>query len=785
MNTVYQEITVDITDNTAYTQSIYVKQGDTARGVAISLTRDGAAYQIPTGSVCTCDIRKADKTVSYLMATNKENVLYVDFTDVTLATAGRAVACVTITGNDSKVLSSFCFFIRIIDTTVPTGEIKAQDEYKALADLLASIADAGASAEIAKAYLQTIITSFEIYAQDEAQRVTNENQRITSETERNAAEETRAQNEAGRTAAESERTTEEGKRATAETARATAEGQRAANETARDSAEQGRTTKESERQAAETARTGNETGRINAENSRVDAENNRNSAEAARVNAEKAREDYAASLKGLIDGKAPQSEVDRIFYIIKNFAPVHEVDSYAQFAEDIESGKSAEYVTAGDKTDINWVNTVTGVTTFDGSVACEDEQKFINAVGEAEAKNYNVLYYDGKWYYDGREISLQSFGLTITGTPKNGDVLKMTTTVTKVNFTFTSYDTAQVGDGVNAAHNWLVEETYCRLGTLNFDGAESAICITVGHTLHAGKYYIRNVSGATSDYWCNYKRLYYCFEIEHDITATEETGDIQLRRTSIGNRETTGDARGVYQIYCKPYSCNTNELIEDVTVEFVGQVVAPTEEYTDLRTIEYFNTDQSMESTGIIYNNLGHAVYGNNDFARSNMIQYLNSDEKSMNPVRLHKNDVLTSIKGKKGYLYGLDPRVKKIIAPVKVKLQHGLSDEFTTYQDFTFDTNVYLLTMKEMSFNVNTTEGKVTQLYNEYTGGVLTNNAIAGRAKYNKEGGSLVSYRCSSSAYAGSSIVSWLVSSTGANVNNFAHNGYYFAPAFIFAKGE
>lgn len=513
----------------------------------------------------------------------------------------------------------------------------------------------------------------------------------------------------------------------------------------------------------------------------------KNEADRAKSEADRAttQANRANDLKNQIDETyidVPK-KIDRIFDIIKDFQKVHKVDTYAQFAEDIENGISPDYVSPGDETEINWVNTITGTTTFGGTVTCTDEQAFVNGVGECEESEYKILFFEGKWYYDGEEISLNKFGLTVTGTPKNGDFIVVNVTVNKVNFTFVSYDTAVLGEKETGSHNWYLEETYCRLGLLNFDQPESVLCITPGNTLHEGKYFIRNVAEATGESWCNYKRLYYCFVVPHDITATETTGDIQLRRTSIGSRETTGDERGVYQIYCKPYGCKTDTLIEDITIEFVGQVAVPTEEYADLRTVAGFTVNQNMDSTGIIYNNIGHACYGNNDFLRSNICQYLNSDEKSIIPVRQHKNDVVDSIAGKKGYLYGLDPRVKKILAKNKIKLQHGASDEYPRYADFTFEKTVSLLTMKEMSFKIQTTEGAVTQLYNELTSGALNNGAIAARAKYEKEGGSLVFYRWSSSADVYSSNFSRTVTSTGSNYSHVPIYMYFFAPAFIFAK--
>ena len=90
---------------------------------------------------------------------------------------------------------------------------------------------------------------------------------------------------------------------------------------------------------------------------------------------------------------------------------------------------------------------------------------------------------------------------------------------------------------------------------------------------------------------------------------------------------------------------------------------------------------------------------------------------------------------------------------------------------------------MKEMSFDIQLNEGNATDLYSEYTNNTLTNTAVAARAKYNKAGGTLNSYRWSRSGYSGYAYNSRLVTSSGGNDGNSALVGFFTAPAFIIGK--
>lgn len=474
---------------------------------------------------------------------------------------------------------------------------------------------------------------------------------------------------------------------------------------------------------------------------------------------------------------------------IKELNKKMSIDTYDELAEALISGKIENYVNVGDELMVNRIKTLS-ITSSNGNLSFEvsDEQKFIRKVGRIDDDTYMFEYRGNSWMYLEETINTSDFGFTVKGVPSETDLIYVKMNYEQVSHTFVDFDPT----GANATHPKdpdvkhfaIVEQTYVP-DIFNYDYPESALCITPGYTLPKGKYYVYNTENAVSDWWCNYKRLYYVFEILNDIVATEETGDIQLQFYSRGNREETGDARGIYELTCKPYCCATNALYNSDTVKFVGQVAQPGEEYADIRTIENFTVNQSMDSVGIVYNNLGHVCYGNNEWNISNLRQRMNSSEKSMNPVRTHKNDMLNGMYNAKGFMWGLDPRFINLIKPCIVSLEHGMNDEFTRYQLYTCEDVATLLSMKEMSFDMQTNEGQITKLYGTYTNNQLTNDAIASRAKARQTGETPQDYRWSRSANASGSDYVRLVAPSGANDYSGAGSGLRFAPAYIIGVAD
>ena len=142
-------------------------------------------------------------------------------------------------------------------------------------------------------------------------------------------------------------------------------------------------------------------------------------------------------------------------------------------------------------------------------------------------------------------------------------------------------------------------------------------------------------------------------------------------------------------------------------------------------------------------------------------------------------------MKNARGFMWGLDPRFVKMIKPCVAYMEHSVNDEFAKYELYSCEDVATLLSMKEMSFNIQTDEGVVTKLYNTYTNGTLTNNNVVSRAKADKVGDPPKNYRWSRSASAVYSGDARLVAPTGAGGNGRAFVGFRFAAAYIIGEAE
>ena len=464
---------------------------------------------------------------------------------------------------------------------------------------------------------------------------------------------------------------------------------------------------------------------------------------------------------------ATQSQIDYLQSEIDELGGKSVLANWDALGDMILNGTSTDVISNGDIIPVNWIKTVLGTTAHGLTVTCSDMDKFINGVGEAEAKTYLLVYDGTNWTYDGETISLTDFGLSVSGTPVTGEVMTIVTTVDAVDYTFTSYDTVEPVDNT-VTHNWLLEQTYAP-STKAYDTYESLFCLKEGKTLSAGKYYLPMRSYRSSN-----KIFNACFELASSIS-----GKVQFARTASGSQNTVDNTgatiSGVYAVtQIRPLAFGTATYVDSaIAVTYLSDADVVSGGYTQLSTDD------------VVYGNLDCSALGDNTWAYSNIRQWLNDDTQSDNFVPLHDNDIASAYNRQTGFLFGIDPRVKNLIQTAKVLWMAGYGnvDDFTQNQTYTSQDKVFLLSMKEMSFNLNVNEGDATGLYSEYTNNTLTNDAVASRAKYNKAGGTLNNYRWSRSANVTYANFSRNVTSTGANVYSNAFFALYYAPAFIVGK--
>ena len=530
------------------------------------------------------------------------------------------------------------------------------------------------------------------------------------------------------------------------------------------------------------------------------------------------------------NGLAVQSQIDYLQQEIDELGGKSVFANWDVLGDLIQAGTSTDLIEPGDTTDINWIASVLGTTTRGLTVVCTDMDAFINGVGEAEAKDYLFVYDGANWTYDGNLINLTSFGLSVSGTPVTGEVMDIKTTVNSVSYTFTGYDDIMPSDS-GVAHNWVLEQTYAP-STKAYDTYEALFSVYAGKTIPVGNYHLRN--------YC-YRSAFY---VDMYINVTNAIGDsnniVQMRSTGYTSNQTITNAdnvtkTGVYTIKglsAKVYGENSNGT-GAATIAYASTEGVT---YTELTAL---NVDANDPVVFVNNGQFDKCVFGDNCWPMSNMVNWLNSEAPAQSTYApTHLLDSPSGYNMHAGFLWGIDPRVKALIQYADIQWTSGYGNtagmdtyikatgtapstnaptyyerggtpgnrtytaldpqpsagadvssyyvyttEFTRNTTYTDEERVFLLSMKEMSFNINTAEGNITDLYGIYTDNTLTNNAVADRAKYNKSGGTLNSYRWSRSAFTDYAYSSRLVTSSGSSSGLYACDAYYFAPAFIIGK--
>ena len=473
-----------------------------------------------------------------------------------------------------------------------------------------------------------------------------------------------------------------------------------------------------------------------------------------------------------MSGLATQAQVNFLQEEIDHLGGGSTFDNLDALADLIESGDSPDKISEGDDIPLNWLTAAAGTCTNGGTVTVSDLDKLATGLGEAEQATYLLVYDGTKWTYQGEQITLSDFGVSVSGTLTAGDVLTIGTTVRTDLYTFTSYDTVEANDA-GVSHNWLLEKKYAP-STEAYDSRESLFCVQAGKSVAAGKYYLPLLSYRSNG------TFNLCFELSSAIGGASK---IQLFSNSTSGNIPNASGTTVNGVYyptsMQAYAFGTTTTIGSaIAISILSTANATAGGYTDITSL---NTDPSDPVIAI--GDLDASQFGLNNWALSNVRYRLNNADKVCPWTPTHDNDRAGAASS--GFLYGLDPRAKAIIIDAKVKFTAGYgAPGYTRNTTYTSVDKVFLLSMNEMGFaTINTSEGVITDLYKTICGGSATDSAVGGRAKYNYAGGTKNSYRWSRSAFTSYSYLCRVVSSTGASGGNYAGNGYFVAPAFCIGK--
>ena len=317
--------------------------------------------------------------------------------------------------------------------------------------------------------------------------------------------------------------------------------------------------------------------------------------------------------------------------------------------------------------------------TVSGSItaAAVTATTFIEKIGEVHAGVYEFSFNGGAWHYEGKAVELSAYGISVTGTPADGDLIEVHETASTLVFDIVDFDKHHPADP-NLSHSISL---LCHEAVTGFayNPTQALLCVRSG-SLPAGTYYFEVANDYDTTYASGYSYVEFTL-----AQAIPEGGQLML---SWGYRAQLSAAKvSTYQ----KFSSTAIESNIAITNTHAG---------TKLGTIGN-GTIATTEVGGVTVavNNAARARFGSNDIASSCMMQWLSSDAASGWHQQISEFD-RPQTTPTAGFLYGIDPEFKAILGRVKLRTAKNTVTDGGGYVDGEY--LGWLASMTELGYGAN-----------------------------------------------------------------------------------
>ena len=395
------------------------------------------------------------------------------------------------------------------------------------------------------------------------------------------------------------------------------------------------------------------------------------------------------------------------------------------------------------------------------SEATVDMIAFLTAIGDAQTGVYEVIYDGADWRKENNAINLTTYGITVTGTPQEDDHVVITVTATEQCFDVMDHDThTPVNPALTHTLPLLLHDV-AHYGTIPFCPPQLLYYTDV--ELPAGSYKFTLDHGAYGG--GTGQDGTYMFTTDVAIPA-----DGGIRHSVVGAYKGSGYAKtditaGKVIIYGPG---DARAIVKD------NIACSEWDEVTECYDLGTFTARSLTYHTADGKHNFTERnAYGSSRWKTSAARQWLNSDaapvpeESEVVSNWYTRQTVFDRVPGGAklaGYLYGLDPELKAVICPVKVKtaLPDQEKIDGATYEET--EDKIWLASMTEIygSNNGNVAEGTQFQYWK--------NTGNAAKIKYE---GSTARYWFLRGPDPGYAYIVRLVHTSGALSHNLASNAY------------
>ena len=369
-----------------------------------------------------------------------------------------------------------------------------------------------------------------------------------------------------------------------------------------------------------------------------------------------------------------------------------DITNFGQVQQIVRSGGAANFFSAGDQFVVNKATSLTVSVKGNITGATVDLQTFIEEIGVAEATTYIFTYNGSSWLYDGQTVNLTNYGITVTGTPANLDVISIVEACEQITFDVLGFDyDTPIADGVTHSMSLLAHDVYS-YGGIPFDASEALFYVDSTNYpsgLPAGTYNV------TLDHGTYGEGTAQDSTYQFTTTQTVPVGGL-IRHTTMGAYQSSGYTiaqitAGKFVTYNESYTqLESLTTTEGSSGTSLGTTTAKRRSY---RTNEHLNFTERN-------------AYGSNNYANSSDRQYMNSKLKGAASGAVaswwsSKNEWDMPVNStKNGFLYGLDPSFVNVLQTVKKRTRLTLADQVDSSVGYV-DTDEFIFFVSQTEVNL------------------------------------------------------------------------------------
>ena len=356
------------------------------------------------------------------------------------------------------------------------------------------------------------------------------------------------------------------------------------------------------------------------------------------------------------------------------------IDSQVQM---IKAGMGAKAIPVGTQEIIYKETSVSATHTGEGITAITvNEEAFINAEHESGVKAYEFTF-DGAGWKDQNDnvVELAGYGISITGTPAEGDAIVIHETAAAIESTVLDHD-YDTPISPSIEHTMTIGMNNC-FENRQFDAPEALIATPSGLTANQ-RYYVTSNHGAYNNGTAE--------DGDFGFTPTLNAGNIRYVRHS-----TMGLYRGSY---AKSNVTGGKFITYNANFEVIEQ--CDTDEGSTGTSLGTVTAEEAQYKSGDNVNYTRRQCYGSNDWATSNIRQYLNAVGTGWWKQQTKFDFPPENVATLKGFLTGIDPALRAHMQKVKkTYAKHAVDGGgLGVVED-----KVFLLGMTEVNFGANNSQ--------------------------------------------------------------------------------